>query len=134
MSFECRDLIIKAVCLLPTIEKKKTKKTKKTTFFIFALFVSFFSLSCVLLFFSTFFFAASENPKNESLRDFFFRSKRPQKFTHDAKKDGTTGDPVIFPSRTSTFSTFFIFPVTVVLISSRFLYSFVSSTTGFVAF
>ena len=85
-------------------------------------------------FFSTFFFAASENPKNESLRDFFFRSKRPQKFTHDAKKDGTTGDPVIFPSRTSTFSTFFIFPVTLVLISSRFLYSFVSSTTGFVAF
>lgn len=71
--------------------------------------------------------------ENPNFLDFFFRSEKPpQKFTHDAKKDGTTGDPVIFPSRTGTFITFFIFPLTVALIS-RFLYSFVSSTTGFVA-
>jgi hypothetical protein len=35
------------------------------------------------------------------------------------RRDGTTGDPVIFPSRTGTFITFFIFPLTVALISSR---------------
>ena len=35
------------------------------------------------------------------------------------RRDGTTGDPVIFPSPTGTFITFFIFPLTVVLISSR---------------
>ena len=82
------------------------------------LFLSLFSL----LFFFRPFSLLSENPKNQSLMDFFFRSKHPQKFTHDAKKDGTTGDPVIFPSRTGTFTTFFIFPLTVVLISRSFVF------------
>ena len=94
MSFEFRDLIIKAVCIRRTIEEEEEDKEDKEEdifYFAYALFVSFFSLYKALrslVFFDQFFslHQLRENPKNHSLMDFFFRSRRLLKNLHTTQR------------------------------------------------